>query len=278
MKLKLLGAALLAAAMAAPAYADIAQATSGNGEFFLTVWDTNGTADGADDRSYTLDLGINLNSFASAAVVPVVNSAVVTEGYSQSWAADALLTSFLSTANLANVSWNVMAGDGVGAHRMAMTVSDGFSGDSNRTTAQLREWDGQMDSYLIAVNAMMTGDQTNTATYNESIVATNADGAAFGGDSGVSFGSTLGSKLDFTNAGGIGGDLAFWMFYENTTTIAEVREWQFQSTGGTPGLWTLANNGTLTYAVAPVPEAETWAMLLAGLGLVGMIARRRKVA
>ncbi len=35
---------------------------------------------------------------------------------------------------------------------------------------------------------------------------------------------------------------------------------------------------TYTYATAPVPEPETYAMLLAGLGLVGVIARRRKSA
>ncbi len=29
-------------------------------------------------------------------------------------------------------------------------------------------------------------------------------------------------------------------------------------------------------SIAPVPEAETWAMMLAGLGLVGFVARRRK--
>jgi len=33
---------------------------------------------------------------------------------------------------------------------------------------------------------------------------------------------------------------------------------------------------TYTYAPAPVPEPETYAMLLAGLGLVGAIARKRK--
>ncbi|WP_229262760.1 choice-of-anchor E domain-containing protein [Duganella radicis] len=35
---------------------------------------------------------------------------------------------------------------------------------------------------------------------------------------------------------------------------------------------------TYTYDVAPVPEPETYAMMLAGLGLVGAIARRRKSA
>lgn len=33
---------------------------------------------------------------------------------------------------------------------------------------------------------------------------------------------------------------------------------------------------TYTYAVAAVPEPETYAMLLAGLGLMGVVARRRK--
>jgi len=33
---------------------------------------------------------------------------------------------------------------------------------------------------------------------------------------------------------------------------------------------------TLAYTLTPVPEPETWAMLMAGLGIVGMSARRRR--
>ena len=35
---------------------------------------------------------------------------------------------------------------------------------------------------------------------------------------------------------------------------------------------------TTVYELAPVPEPETYAMLLAGLGLVGLAARRRRLA
>ncbi|MDR1854328.1 MAG: FxDxF family PEP-CTERM protein [Azoarcus sp.] len=32
----------------------------------------------------------------------------------------------------------------------------------------------------------------------------------------------------------------------------------------------------MTITAVPVPEPETYAMLLAGLGIVGMVARRRR--
>jgi hypothetical protein len=48
----------------------------------------------------------------------------------------------------------------------------------------------------------------------------------------------------------------------------------------------LSSNGPYTFAdevdfyssAAPVPEPETYAMMLAGLGLLGFVARRRKAA
>jgi hypothetical protein len=64
--------------------------------------------------------------------------------------------------------------------------------------------------------------------------------------------------------------------------------WKFSTTGLTAGSYYIAVNGVVqgagggTYtsnvnlALAPVPEAETYAMMVAGLGLLGFMARRRK--
>ena len=35
--------------------------------------------------------------------------------------------------------------------------------------------------------------------------------------------------------------------------------------------------GFVTASIVPVPEAETWALMLSGLGLVGFMAHRRRV-
>jgi hypothetical protein len=40
----------------------------------------------------------------------------------------------------------------------------------------------------------------------------------------------------------------------------------------------MINGTSLDYTVAAVPEAETYAMMLAGLGLVGFMVRRRNAA
>ena len=55
------------------------------------------------------------------------------------------------------------------------------------------------------------------------------------------------------------------------------------SSAGTYWLYVAGTStGTATYsgslsAISPVPEAETYSMMLAGLGLMGFVARRRKV-
>lgn len=40
----------------------------------------------------------------------------------------------------------------------------------------------------------------------------------------------------------------------------------------------LSGMGSITYVAAPVPEADTYAFMALGIGLVGLLARRRKLA
>jgi hypothetical protein len=66
--------------------------------------------------------------------------------------------------------------------------------------------------------------------------------------------------------------------------------WKFTTTGLTAGSYYIAVNGVIqgagggtytsnvNFALAPVPEPETYAMMAAGLGLLGFMARRRKSA
>jgi hypothetical protein len=50
-----------------------------------------------------------------------------------------------------------------------------------------------------------------------------------------------------------------------------VDEWKNEQ-----ALNTLIHRWEIDYPIAPIPEPETYAMMLAGLGLIGVIARRRK--
>ncbi len=51
-------------------------------------------------------------------------------------------------------------------------------------------------------------------------------------------------------------------------------EWSAAIPGRTRGLKTI---DSVTLAINTIPEPETWAMLLAGLGIVGAVARRRRI-
>jgi hypothetical protein len=122
-----------------------------------------------------------------------------------------------------------------------------------------------------------------TDTYNFSVAGLPATAST-----GVSVNLNLGSlsfhisnmKLDLFNAsnGWIAGDLVSGSS-DNTVDVNAVLtngDYYFLVRGFADGAGT--NQGIYTFTAAAVPEAETYAMMLAGLGLVGfMVSRRRAV-
>jgi len=78
------------------------------------------------------------------------------------------------------------------------------------------------------------------------------------------------SNMDVANANKVG---QTWSFSAtNATSASGTVDYTLQSKLGYAGVST---GGAFSVVTAPVPEPETYAMLLAGLGLMGTIARRR---
>ena len=82
-----------------------------------------------------------------------------------------------------------------------------------------------------------------------------------------------------TLTAGLGGSMDFFKYTSTGTKATSYATKTAFATGGDADYFTLGSNGVLTYtAVASVPEADSYAMMLAGLGLVGYMVRRRKAA
>lgn len=88
-----------------------------------------------------------------------------------------------------------------------------------------------------------------------------------GADTSVTIGRTFGGQVlvadgTFSNVGGA--NIEGGVFAENLVQNGEIHLQAF--------------TGTIPTVTSPVPEADTWTMLVAGLGMLGLIGRRRKNA
>lgn len=89
----------------------------------------------------------------------------------------------------------------------------------------------------------------------------------------ISDSTILGGKLDAADSLQSGTDDFAFSVFHNAEGVSLT-----YSSVNTPGYWYVADQKvTITELRSAVPEVETYAMLLAGLGLMGAVARRRKV-
>ncbi|RTL52766.1 MAG: PEP-CTERM sorting domain-containing protein [Rhodocyclaceae bacterium] len=255
--LKTLVAAVALVAAAGANAAAIDTGAGGNGGLFFNVWDATG--------SYTRNLGVDLTSFETA-VNGAANGVQV-----YNFAADSTLTSWLSGKS--SFSWNIMAVDNQGAVRVLETA-----GQSATLTAKasniVRTAALQTTTLVGSINAPLAS--ANSATY------TTADAGYVGKAAGGV--STINSNIGWPTA-------ALGSAANNSYAAGLLIE---EANGNAAGTTVVANtilgnaNGARAYfdanntlviqtadAVAAVPEPETYAMFLAGLGLMGVIARRR---
>lgn len=262
-QLKALAAALALAAVAVPAQAAIDTNASGNGSFILTVLDK------VAHVSAAFDLGKNYLDFNQVATAGAVSS-VTASGTSFTWDlasnADysAAWTSFLGAANLANVTYAVTGGDNLGNGAGSRGYITTYAGAGASSTSQLLTALGNFDAYTANL-AVVAGNNVNLV----------ANGSAFQSPETGYYGSGKNFNTGVVTMGTIGTSLGVAQSVSAAANLTQVSTTIF----GNGAQFTLANNGALSYStnavVTPIPEADTSAMMLAGLGLMGLIARRR---
>lgn len=252
-----MAAAIASMGIAGQAHALTQSALTTSGSLFLYVF---------EDRVDGLNAGTNPSATNSALFDLGLASAFNT-GANNSWnlGSDSAWTSYIATiANPANIHWGVY-GVAVG--------SGGKGTDVLTTVSTAGAWTGNI------INSTTTNSNQLIATYGGSAcgsgcgfsqVTLNDAASAVWDDNG---GLTQPSILTT----GLGQSMDFYKYSYTGTKATQAATTTHFATGGDFDYFTLGSNGTLTYtAAAPVPEAETYAMMLAGLGLVGFMVRRRK--
>jgi hypothetical protein len=246
MKMKFIALALLMAAGSANAAID--NGAGGNGELFFNIWD--------DTQSYSRDLNVTIDAFQS--------SLLVTSD------ADATYTTFLAgVADVNALKWNVVAIDTSGARRTLVTYS--LPEDTTPVDALTAR------SMGVAVQGKINSINTGLGA-NDSAIFLASDAGYTGTE--ANFGSTLSTKLGFESAGTLANDsyatgLGFMRVDSAAIGSAASGLNEYYDDTIAVNAWIDSSN---TLHIAAVPEADTYALMLAGLGLLGYVARRRRAA
>lgn len=256
--------ALVAAAVVATTMSGAANAISltSGGEMFLVATDsisnntyikTLGVTAAAFDGSSNFSLaltGTDWTSFSSAASFNSSNVTYSVLGFNNTGAQN---TSVMrSTASVAPI-----AGPALNNAAWALLYSD-----VNATSGGLNQW---------FTNTTGLGNGSVTGTGSRFIAASVGDA------SGAQLGNVWETKLPgITNtSAALGSNDSFYSLAGNP---ASAKGSTVMLVSGLLGNWNLSAAGSLTYvtaSTAAVPEADSWAMAMLGLGLMGFVARRR---
>lgn len=267
-QLKALTAALVLSAASLSAQAAMNTAGSGDSSLILTMLDNNANI------SATFDLGYNYSSFAD--LVTAANSGSftwnVTSGdYANAW------NTYWATASATDTKWAIYAADGTGSGVGAVGMITTVSGGANLSlTTQLVNSVTAFDRYIAANNNIM--DTTSGATSNHGAVANGASTAT----GGTAFAESLayGTAGRVNGAGyvattGLDQSMTVVQLLSGANNTARITT---STLGNSEGNYSfaLSSAGVLTFNVPAVPEADSYAMLLAGLGVIAAVVRRRK--
>lgn len=181
---------------------------------------------------------------------------------------------FLGQAGTSGIEFNVTFGDSIGTDRWLTTLASpvGPLGSFTPYDNIGAKW----NTYVPSVSGVMTANGSATSSFATDgwAITTAADGDAYGAQYGSNF---FGSVASMDNTGVLGGAVSMAVLY-GSMTIAPTAKYFTMDGKQIEARTYLADDGQWHLQIAAVPEPETYAMLLAGLGLIGAVARRRRAA
>jgi PEP-CTERM motif len=276
-QLKALAAAMVLAA-AVPAQAALDLGTTGNGSMTIAVFDR------VANVSALFDLGKNYSDF-SVIGTSFADSNVDAEGVNFSWDLTSgdyatAWSTFAGLTNSANWQFAVLGGDnagsGAGNRGLISTLNQPAvtAITTNPLQAQISVWDNYMGANTV----------DNGTIYQNHGTELFPTGVANGGSVGnvglasalIYFGGNKPNAAGSVVVGNVGQSLAVYQNVTGSSAFGATTSTIF----GNNAAFTFTANGALTYTtndpVVVVPEADTWAMMLLGLGFMGFAARRKQ--
>lgn len=156
------------------------------------------------------------------------------------------------------------------------TLIPGLTYSSSEGVANDPSWPGVFHDFVLGSNYPPVLAKTTTFNFATAIngFGGNFDFTENGPGEGISFTLTPGGQVSQEIPSTLTGQ--FWGFISDTAFSSVLL--QVGSQGGYGETYTLDNLtvGTLAEAVGVAPEPASWAMLLSGFGIVGMILRRAR--
>jgi hypothetical protein len=249
-----LGLKVLAAALALGSTAAMAQTTlnTTTGDVFINVVDpTNNT-------SFLFDTGVSQASFNGG----------TTQSFN--FASDPNYTAFLSAAGSNTLDYSVFSATTGSIQTVYFTSSVAVPAQTGSSGTSIVSAIGTIDGFLTGANSI-----TSTTTNSVNLATTFQFGTA------LNEGSVAASLLNNPNTTSIGGyvtDAALGTalaFYDDAAGRSGVTTYG----SAFAGTWDVSG-GVATYTVgtAPVPLPMPVLLMLSGLGLMGVVARRNKTA
>jgi hypothetical protein len=246
-------------ALAWVAGADAAYQTPQNAAgstLLFSAWDPTSGA------SYTRDLGQTFSSFTTSTAPTIPIDLTADTNYNT-------FANFVS-ANGGSLQWNVVSA--------RVTTSGTYGLD---TTSSVDLSPGDVQNVSTGNAALNLGKFMNVLNANcsfsvtGSCVSLNASNTWNINNSSANWDAFLGNVFPTDTTTGLGGSLKFYGLTASSISGATNSTIALMGTGLAPQVFALSNTGELTWNVGAVPEPSSWAMLAAGLAVIGVIARRR---